>query len=113
MFDDLLQEALDAKRPRKNLIYALLALGFSIVASLIAFFAMDSFVPGDGRAVIWLAVGLYFAVTTMSGVFAFFAVRNAIKSLKTNNDAWNYIALVLGGLLLLGILRQIWMHLPL
>ena len=113
MLDDRLKEALDVKRPRKNLIYALLALGFSILSSLIAFFAMDTFIPGSGRSFVWLTVGFYFAVTVVSGIFAFLACRNAVKSLKTNSDPRNYIALILGGLLLLGIARQIWVHLPL
>jgi ABC-type bacteriocin/lantibiotic exporter with double-glycine peptidase domain len=113
MLDDRLQEALDAKRPKKNLIYALAALGFSILASLIAFFAMDSFIPRSGRSLLWVTVCVYFAVTAVSGIFAFLACRNAVKSLKTNSDVRNYIALVLGGLLLLGIARQIWLHLPL
>jgi hypothetical protein len=111
MLDDLLQEALDAKRPRKNLLYALLALAFSIVASLVVFFSMDSFIPGSGRSFVWMTVGCYFAATAVSGIFAFLACRNSLKSLKTNKDIRNYLALVLGSLLLLGIARQILLHL--
>ena len=107
MLNDFLQEVLDAKRPWKNLKYALLALGYSILASLTIFLALDSFSTSASHGFMWLIMFIYFGLTILSAIYAFLACRNALKSLKTNKDPKNYIALVIGGLLLLGIGRQI------
>jgi hypothetical protein len=111
MLDDFLQESLDAKQPSKNLKYALLGLGYSVLASVASYIAMDILMPRGGHDLLWVIVFFYYVLTTVSGVYAFLAFRNALKSLKTNKDSRNYIALVIGGLLLLGIGRQILLHL--
>jgi len=103
-----LRDLLNDQSPRRNLLNSLYALGFSVLASFIGFFAMDAFVPGGGgRFMIWLWSVLYFAMIIVSGVFAFVAVKNSLMSLKTNKDNRNYIALVIGGILLLGVCRMI------
>jgi hypothetical protein len=111
MLDNFLREILDAKRPWKNLKYALLALGYAILASVTIFLALDSFSTGTGHGFIRLIMLIYFGLTIVSAIYAFLACRNALKSLKTNKDSKNYIALVIGGLLLLGIGRQILLRL--
>jgi hypothetical protein len=110
MLDDILQEVFDAKWPLKNLKYALLGLGFSVLASVTSFLAMDSFKPRTGQGLFWIIIVFYYVLTIISGICAFLACRNALKSLKTNRDIKNYIALLIGGLLLLGICRQILTH---
>jgi len=107
MLDDFLQEVLDAKRPWKNLKYALLALGYAVLANVTIFLALDSFSTSSGHGFMWLIMLIYFGLTIVSATYAFLACRNALKSLRTNKDPKNYIALVIGGLLLLGIGRQI------
>jgi hypothetical protein len=111
MLDEFLQETLNAKLPSKNLAYALLGLGFSVLASVASYIALDAFRPHAGHNFLWTVIFFYFALTAVSGVYAFLACRNALKSLKSNKNIKNYIALITGGLLLLGIGRQILLHL--
>ena len=107
MLDQDLKEITDEKLPAKNLKYALFALGYAILGSVISYLAINSFRPGAGKYSTWVMVGLYYALTAVSGIYAFLACRNSLKSLKTNKNTKNYIALVIGGVLLLGIARLI------
>ena len=109
MLEEEWKEITEQARPAKNLKLALLALGYAILASLAQFLALDAFVPNNSM-VIRIMVGLYFILTIISGVYAFLACRNSLKSLRTNKNTRNYIALLLGGLLLLGIVRLIFYH---
>jgi hypothetical protein len=111
MLEKELKEITDEKLPRKNLKYALLAIGYAILASLAFYLAIDGFGPRSGRFLIRVMIGLYYILTIVSGVYAFLACRNSLKSLRTNKNNRNYIALTIGGLLLLGIGRQILSHL--
>jgi hypothetical protein len=110
MLDDFLQETLNAKLPSKNLAYAFLGLGFSVLASVASYVALYTFKPRTGHNFLWAVIFFYFMLTAVSGVYAFLACKNALKSLKTNKNWKNYIALVIGGLLLIGISRQILLH---
>jgi hypothetical protein len=107
MLEQEVKEITDEKLPAKNLKYALLAVGYAILASLAFYLALDSFGPRTGRFLIWVMLGLYYLLTIVSGVYAFLACRDSLKSLKTDKNVRNYIALVIGGLLLLGICREI------
>ena len=110
MLEEEIKEITEQAMPAKNLKLALLALGYAILAGLAQFLALDAFVPNNSM-VIRIMVGLYFILTIISGVYAFLACRNSLKSLRTNKNTRNYIALLLGGLLLLGIVRVIFYHL--
>lgn len=107
MLEKELKEIIDEKLPAKNLKYALLALGYAILASLASYLTINSFGPRSGLFLFRMMIGLYYLLTVVSGVYAFLACRNSLKSLRTNKNTRNYIALVIGGLLLLGIIRQI------
>jgi hypothetical protein len=96
--------------PGKNLKWALLALGYSILASVAQYIAIDGFGPGANGLMIKGLIAVYFILTIVSGVYAFMACRNSLKSLQTNKSPKNYIALLLGGLLLIGIVTQIIGH---
>ena len=87
--------------PAKNLKYAILALGYLILAGLAQYIAVDGFGPGASLILIRGLIGAYFILTIVSDVYAFLACRNSIISLRTNTNTKNYIALLLGGLLLL------------
>jgi H+/Cl- antiporter ClcA len=110
MLDDFLQETWNAKLPSKNLTYALLGLGFSVLASVASYLALDTFKPRAGHSFLWAVILFYFVLTAVSGVYAFMACKNALKSLRSNKNIKNYIALIIGCLLLLGIGRQMLSH---
>jgi len=105
-FKDITEDSM----PAKNLKFSLLALGYSVLASISFYLSMDSLMPSSGKILFWSMISIYYALTFISGVYAFLACRNSLKSLKTNNNSRNYIALVIGGLLLLGICRQVLMR---
>lgn len=109
MLDDFQKEIKDPRGPARNLRFALIALGLSVVPSLMAFFAMDTIARRDvnAHAIAMGEIVLNYILTIASGVFAFLACRNSLKSLKTDKNVRNYIALVIGGLLLFGICRLI------
>ncbi|HSZ35365.1 MAG TPA: hypothetical protein VK772_18770 [Puia sp.] len=109
MLEEEWKDITEQAMPAKNLKLALLAVGYAILASLAQFLALDAFVPNHSM-VIRIMVGLYFILTIVSGLYAFLACRNSLKSLRTNKNTRNYIALLLGGFLLLGIARQIFYH---
>ena len=111
MLEKELEDITDEKLPAKNLKNALLALGYAILASVAFYLAIDSFGPGSGKFLTRVMIGLYYILTIVSGIYAFLACKNSLKSLRTNKDTRNYIAIVIGGLLLLGITRQIVSHL--
>ena len=110
MLEEELKVISDEKLPARNLKYALLGLGYSILASVSSYLAMDSFKPASDRFLFWGIIGVYYVLTIVSGVYAFLACKNSLRSLQTNKNARNYIALIIGGLLLLGIVRQILRH---
>jgi threonine/homoserine/homoserine lactone efflux protein len=110
MLEDDLKEIVDERIPALNLRQALFALGYAILAGGAEYLSVQSFRPDHS---VWLSrilVGLYFLLTIVSGAFAFLACRNALNSLRTDKNRRNYIALVIGGLLLLDILRLILVH---
>ena len=107
MLEEEWKEITDQALPAKNLKYALLAIGYAILSALAQYMAIDGFGPGASLLLIRLMIGLYFVLTIVSGVYAFLACRGALKSLKTNKNPRNYIALLIGGLLLIGIARLI------
>ena len=110
MLEGVLKEIFEERLPAKNLKYALLGLGLSVLASVASYFAVDSLRPNSGQLLFWVIIVLYYVLTIISGFYAFLACRNSLKSLKMNKDIRNYIALVIGGLLVLGICRQIIRH---
>jgi hypothetical protein len=110
MLEEEWKEIVEQGLPAKNLKLALLALGYAILASLAQYLVIDAFVPNNSL-LIRIMVGLYFILTIISGIYAFLACKNSLKSLRTNKNTRNYIALLLGGLLLLGIVRQVFYHL--
>jgi len=110
MLDEELTKISEEKLPAKNLKYALLGLGYSILASISSYLAIDSFKPRSGQTLFWIIIGLYYLLTAVSGVYAVLACKNSLKSLQNNKNARNYIALTIGGLLILGIIRQILRH---
>jgi hypothetical protein len=71
---------------------------------------IDGFGPGASLFMIKGLIGMYFILTIASGVYAFLACRNSLKSLQTNKNSRNYIALLISGLLLIGIASQIFSH---
>ena len=107
MLDDELKMIEDQKMPGKNLKQALLALGYAILSSIAFYIAVDSISPRSGLTMVRVMLLLYYGLMIVSGVYAFLACKNSLKSLQTNKNPRNYIALVLGGLLLLGILKTI------
>ncbi|HVY75193.1 MAG TPA: hypothetical protein VG890_10205 [Puia sp.] len=107
MLEEELKEAADHQQSVKNLKYALLALGYAILSGLASYIAIDSFSPGAGLFWIRVMIGIYYLLTIVSVIYAFLACRDSVKSLRTNKNYRNYIALAIGVLLLLGVCRQI------
>ena len=110
MIEEEWKKITDEALPAKNLKHALLALGYAVLAGLAQYIAMDGFGPGASLFMIKGLIGMYFILTIVSGVYAFLACRNSLKSVQTNKNPRNYIALLIGGLLLIGIARQILGH---
>jgi hypothetical protein len=110
MLEEEWKEITEQALPAKNLKLALLALGYSILASLAQYLAIDEFGRRSNLLLIWVMVGVYLTLIIVSGAYAFLACKGSLKSLKTNKNTRNYIALFLGALLLLGIARQIFIH---
>jgi hypothetical protein len=109
MLEEEWKEITEQALPAKNLKLALLAVGYAILASLAQYLAIDGFGPNN-LLLVRIMVGVYFILTIISGIYAFLACKNSLKSLRTNKNTRNYIALLLGGLLLLGIVRLIFYH---
>ena len=109
MLDDFQKEIKDRRLPARNLRFALIALGISIVKSLIGWFAMNIFISRSmyAHGMVMADIVLFYILTGVSGVFAFLACRGSLRSLKTDKNVRNYIALVIGGLLLIGICKLI------
>jgi hypothetical protein len=109
MLEQEWKEITEQALPAKNLKLALVALGFAILSALPQYLAINIFGPNN-LLLVRIMVGLYFILTIISGIYAFLACKNSIKSLRTNKNTRNYIALFLGGILLLGIIRLIFYH---
>ena len=110
MLEEEWKEIIEQALPAKNLKLALLAFGYSILASLTQYLAIDGFGSHSNLLMIRVMVGVYLILTIVSGIYAFLACKNSFKSLKTNKNTRNYIALLLGALLLIGIARQVFIH---
>jgi hypothetical protein len=107
MLEEQWKEIIEQNLTAKNLKYAILALGYLILAGLAQYIAMDGFGPGANLILIRCLIAMFFILTIVSGVYAFLACKNSLKSLRTNKNTRNYIALFLGGILLLLIAAQI------
>lgn len=107
MIEEELNKISDEKLPAKNLKYALLALGYLVLAGVGFYLAIDSLGTRTGRGFISVMVWLCYLATIVAGIYAFLACRNSLRSLKTNKSGRNYIALAIGGLVLILICYDI------
>ncbi len=111
MLEQDVKEITDQRLPAKNLKQALFAVGYAILSSLASFLAINSFGPNSPLLLIRVMIGLYYLLMVISGLYAFGACKGSLQSLQTNKNPRNYAALVIGGILLLGICRQVITHL--
>lgn len=107
MLEEEIKKIAGQRRPAKNLKNALLALGYMILAGIALYLVMDSFGPGDHVWLIRVLMGAHIVLTIVAASYAFFACWKSVVSLRTNKDTRNYIALVIGGIVLIAIVKQL------
>ena|ERR1700759_359401 len=107
MLDQEWKEIASKATAKKNLTRALQAIGLLIAYYLFNFLRLDLYLPHKKPAALW-----YLAAISLACCLGAFAIGiptfiRSIKSLRTNRDTRNYLAVILTALIVLNLVYWI------
>ncbi|MEP6746603.1 MAG: hypothetical protein ABJB86_02695 [Bacteroidota bacterium] len=107
IFDKEIREEAEKRNAVKNLKLSFVAPCLLLLASLAAFTAMDSFVPGRNVIIYWLMMILIILLTALAAVIAILVLNKSFNAVKKSPDSKNYFAAGISMLALLIIVIEI------